>query len=334
MKTPYEIPNYDITGTLAQSHSCTIFSACNRATNTDVALKVVSRAHLSDPAVLAAFEQECRIHESLCHESIIRILEIVYKPAYVCVVMELGHNGDLLQWITTTPYRPSYVVISHFRKVLEAVQFVHSQGIAHLDLKPDNFILFGADCIKLTDFGCCESVETGRPIESNGTPAYAAPEILSGAKQDNRPADVWSLGIILCAMQTGQLPFVKAPDGLDPMKWLEDQISSGKLTLPLGIPECVRAIVRQCCQVDPAARPTVAELLCFPALRPANAARHAPCSSRHGIAGRRRLSARSIGRLLANQRWHADKCQGRAVVRGCNSTPRPLRCLRFPMEHL
>jgi serine/threonine protein kinase len=308
MDIPPDIPNYDIKGTLAQSHYCTIFSARNRATNADVALKVVPRSHLSDPAILAAFEQECRVHESLRHESVIQIIEILYHPSYVCIVMELGRDGDLLQWITSTQYRPASVVIAYFRQILQGVQFLHSRGIAHLDLKPENIIRFGADAVKLTDFGCCESVANGRPITSSGTPVYAAPEILRGDRQDNRPADVWSVGIILCAMQTRQLPFTESPDGV------EQQILNGKMTLPVAMPEWARAIFRQCCQVDPYARPTAAQLLNLPAFRQAEPGRRALGSARHGIAGRRRLPARAAGRMLLSQR--EQKRPGRSAPSG------------------
>jgi BR serine/threonine kinase len=308
------IPNYEIIDTLSHSDNCTVFSARNRTTNTEVALKFVSRINLSNPAVLAAFEQECRVHESLRHDAIIEIVEILYQPSYVCVVMELGRHGDLLQWIATAPCRPAPLVISYFRRILYAVQFLHSRGIAHLDLKPENMILFGTDEIKLTDFGCCQPVATGRPIQSSGTLTYAAPELIRGSKHDNRPADIWSLGIILCAIQSGQLPFMESPEGVDTERWLEGQILDGRLTFPMGMPDWICAIIRQCCQVDPAARPTVNELLNLPVLRDANAGRHSVSCHIEGFASRRRLSARSIGKY--------SRAAVRSVSSGWKSTRR------------
>jgi serine/threonine protein kinase len=144
---------------------------------------------------------------------------------------------------------------------------LHRHGIAHLDLKPDNLLLFDDDSIKLTDFGCCESITNGSPVESRGTLFYTAPELLRDRQQDNRPADVWSLGILLCALQTGALPFKDAPEGVDPDRWVEDQIRKGELTIPGTIPEWARDIIEACCRLDPARRPTVDEIMALPMLQ-------------------------------------------------------------------
>jgi 5'-AMP-activated protein kinase catalytic alpha subunit len=143
----------------------------------------------------------------------------------------------------------------YFRQLLRAVQFLHSRGIAHLDLKPENVLMFD-DGVKLADFGCCESV-VGRPsFDHSGSAHYSAPELFGSRGSDNRPADVWSLGVILFTLETGLLPFTETSDA-----GLVDQIRNGDLHFPPLIAKWVKDVVVACCQVDPSKRPTIDELL-------------------------------------------------------------------------
>jgi serine/threonine protein kinase len=233
-----------------------VLSAFDPDREQNIAVKIVCRQLLEEASVLAAFEQECRIHESLCHPNIVPIYEIVYGPTYIYLLMELCSGGDLLDFIQNTEFRPLCQVVSMFHQILSAVAYLHARGIAHLDIKPENILIGPANQIKLADFGCCEAPPKISRRPSLGTLVYAAPEMFTQSRIDNRPADIWSLGILFFTLETGALPFVPGDEAS-----IQRQILSGHLQFNDMMPNYILDIVEQCCQVDPDQRPTIDELM-------------------------------------------------------------------------
>jgi len=94
------------------------------------------------------------------------------------------------------------------KQVLEAVAYMHSNGIAHRDLKPENLLCGGSagGVIKVTDFGLSKDFGRASMKTSCGTPDYVAPEVLKGAKYDNS-VDLWSIGVITYILVCGFPPF-------------------------------------------------------------------------------------------------------------------------------
>jgi serine/threonine protein kinase len=233
-----------------------VFSAFDPERAGRVAVKIVSRQLLEQAFFLTAFEQELRIHESLCHPNIVRIFSIVYGPKFIYMVMELCSGGDLLDYIQNTEFRPAVRVLAIFTQVLSAVEYLHERGIAHLDIKPENILLGDGGQVKLADFGCCEAPPKFPRRNAVGTLFYAAPELYMSSRPDNRAADVWSLGILFFTLECGVLPFLPGDDDA-----IHAQILSGNLLIAVQMPGYVADTVRACCQLDPDQRPTVKELL-------------------------------------------------------------------------
>jgi serine/threonine protein kinase len=141
-------------------------------------------------------------------------------------------------------------------QVLSAVEYLHERGIAHLDIKPENILLGDGGQVKLADFGCCEAPPKFPRRNAVGTLFYAAPELYTSSRLDNRAADVWSLGILFFTLECGALPFLPGDDGA-----IQAQILSSNLLIAVQMPGYVADTVRACCQLDPDQRPTVKELL-------------------------------------------------------------------------
>lgn len=254
---PRVIGSYSVVDVIGSGAYGIVVSALNRHSGDQVAIKVIRREMLKVPEVLAAFEQETRIHQSLCHENIVQLKNIIYEPDYIFVVMELCKHGDLLDWIQQNPNQNHRQIISFFYQILLAVKYLHDRDIAHLDIKPENILLQGDNKIKLADFGCCEAPPKYPMHRSTrGTLFYAAPEIIDGCYEDNRPADIWSLGILLFTMVSGVLPFLPGSD-----EEISAQIKSGRLVYPIGMNPDILDFVKRCCMMNPGNRPQIGDLL-------------------------------------------------------------------------
>ena len=97
---------------------------------------------------------------------------------------------------------------NYFRQIISGVTYLHSVGIAHRDLKPENILLTSKDVIKITDFGFATLYRNEGGVErllelKCGTPPYVAPEVFSKNSYKAMPVDVWSCGVVLCAMLAG-----------------------------------------------------------------------------------------------------------------------------------
>jgi serine/threonine protein kinase len=256
---PPMVGNYEIGEVMGTGAYGVVVSARHCVTAEEVAIKVISRRLLDENAVLGAFEQECRIHQSLKHENIVRVYEIQYETDFVFVILELCRGGDLLDYIHNNVSRPIRRILSFWYQILKAIAYLHERGIAHLDIKPENILLADADTVKLADFGCCEAPPKYDRGNAKGTPKYSAPEILTVPRSDNRAADIWSLGIMLFTAATGMFPFQAGSDDE-----ITQQILTGHMAFPLSMSPDVVGLVQECCQVDPEKRPLITDLIAKP----------------------------------------------------------------------
>ncbi|XP_063312666.1 protein kinase C theta type-like [Pelobates fuscus] len=152
-----------------------------------------------------------------------RILQMASGSPFLCqglaafqsqehayLVMEYVPGGTLKSYMTGRESLPLAQARFFSASLVCGIQFLHSCGILHGDLKPGNILLDAKGCVKIADFGLSkENIFTHTTTKGlAGTPHYMAPEILS-YKRYGQPADWWSFGIILCRMITGQYPFNK-----------------------------------------------------------------------------------------------------------------------------
>ena len=162
--------------------------------------------------VFAASDQdrEERIKEAvsqagLDHPGIIKVLDCGREQGAFYLVMEYAPDGTLRQRLEQGAFSPEWA-LDLARQVADALSGAHAWGIQHLDLKPENLLFFGADKVKIADFGLARSFDEQNPITvAAGTPNYMAPEQLGGYPQS--ASDLWSLGCLLYEMLTGRICF-------------------------------------------------------------------------------------------------------------------------------
>ena len=130
-----------------------------------------------------------------------------------CLVLEYAQNGELFSIIANTGALPEKVTRFYLHQLLDALEYMHAQGMSHRDLKPDNMLLDKQFNLKLADFGFASK----KPLNEThkGTNGYKAPEIHLGEWYSGNYADLFAAGVILFIMHTGHPPFV-LPSGTDP----------------------------------------------------------------------------------------------------------------------
>lgn len=253
MLVPQRFGRYRLEGLIAQGGKYTqVVRARDVHTGRVVACKVFSRKYPDFQSI----EREIRIHCTLKHPNIAELIEVVYAEEVIFLVMQFYKRGDLFKVITTSEISKDDV-LRIFMQVVDAVAYLHDKGIAHMDLKLENIFVDDENNAKLADFGCCETPESRkRRIENKGTLYYAAPEMFENGSFDNRPADIWSLGILLYALFFKHLPWEMGSDAE-----LVQQIRKGEINYPFIAPPKLITIINSCCQLEPANRVTVRELI-------------------------------------------------------------------------
>ncbi len=200
---------YRILGMLGRGGMATVFRAQQTSMDREVAIKVIKPDLVETEEFVERFRREARTIASLGHPHILKVFDYGQQDDMVYLVMELVKGGSLADLI-----RRGSLPLEGARKTLEqvasALDYAHAQGIIHRDLKPQNVLLDSTGNAVLTDFGIAKLLnETTALTQSGmamGTPAYMPPEQWQGRSLDAR-ADVYSLGIMLFEMLTGQLPF-------------------------------------------------------------------------------------------------------------------------------
>ena len=199
-----------------------IFRATDLRDNRTVALKIPHPDMEADPILFDRFQREAGIGEKLNHPKVMRVFG-GEKRSRIYMVMEWC-EGRLLRQILDEGRIPQDRAIRIAIGVLDALEYIHANGVVHRDLKPENIMVDENDNIKLIDFGIASDSAARRLTYANftatlGTPNYISPEQVKGKRGDGR-SDIYSMGVILYEMLTGKLPFT----GPSPLAAMNDRL--------------------------------------------------------------------------------------------------------------
>ena len=179
-----------------------VMSARHKPTGTTVAIKTM------DKSAVKADETDIEVSalKALSHPNICQLYEVIETDEQLHLVMEYCSGGTLADYIKKEGTIPETEARRIFLQIVSAVSYIHEQEYAHCDIKPENIILTKDKQVKLIDFGF--ALKVGNGGHTSGTMFYMAPERLDlNAGKDLRKADVWSLGVVLYQMLSGNLPF-------------------------------------------------------------------------------------------------------------------------------
>ena len=216
-----QIDSYRIDAPVARSGMASIFRATDVRDNRVVAVKIPHPDMEADPILFDRFQREAGIGERLNHPGVMRVFG-GEKRSRVYMVMEWC-EGRLLREILSEGRMPQERAIHIACAILEALDYIHANGVVHRDLKPENIMVDDQDRIKLIDFGIAGDAAARRLTYANftatlGTPDYISPEQVQGKRGDGR-SDTYAAGVILYEMLSGKLPF----SGPSPMAAMNDR---------------------------------------------------------------------------------------------------------------
>jgi serine/threonine protein kinase len=199
---------YTLKEMLGQGGFAWVYAAA-RDDGKSFAIKVLKPRYGSDPAFESRFRQEAAFAADLVHPNIVHIEEVNTEAGIAYFTMEL-HPDNLNARLGRETKLPEAEAVRIAVGVTEALAFAHERNIIHRDIKPDNILLASDLRPVITDFGIARAVSgyvaaTGFMM-TIGTPAYISPEQAQGRPLDGR-TDLYSLGIMLYRMVTGEVPF-------------------------------------------------------------------------------------------------------------------------------
>lgn len=205
---------YDKKEVIGEGGFATTVRAIRENDRLECALKIIYKYGKRSDSSELVFERELSVLQSIQHKHIVRLIDALEDKHSYILALELLRGGELFARITKLKHYSEKVAAKLFRQMLQSVKYLHEHGIAHLDIKPENFVFAveGDDySIKLIDFGLSQKLDPSRndypPV---GTARYKSPEmedIMSVRNADTlMKADAFSLGVVLYTMIVGKFP--------------------------------------------------------------------------------------------------------------------------------
>ena len=205
---------YEIDAVIGRGAMGIVYSAHDPKINRQVAIKTISLETEDDPEEQRQYRErfffEARAAGRLSHPGIVAIYDVgeTDDKQLPYIVMEYVAGQSLKQTLAKKKTLSFQTALAITRQIAEALDYAHNQGVVHRDIKPANILLSSEGQPKITDFGIAKLNQSHLTLPGRvfGSPAYMAPEQLSGNEVDGR-ADLFSLGVILYQMMSGHRPF-------------------------------------------------------------------------------------------------------------------------------
>lgn len=249
---PRSFNGYTVIKEIGKGSFSVILEIENDITREHFAAKIISEENMKERQMEKNIQKELQIFQSLNHPNIVKFIEAFTitnhnDDEFIVIIEEYCINGNLLDFVNhNTLNKDDIKTIS--KGILEAIEYIHNNGIAHCDIKPENILLDANFTPKLSDFGLsinCNNGECG----TGGSYDYAAPELFQGNMNDRIISDIWAFGILLFAISEKHFPHNSGSDVL-----------RGSLSINTDDRDLKR-LVQMCTKIDPEERPKAHELL-------------------------------------------------------------------------
>ncbi len=248
---------YRIVGLLGKGGMGEVYKAEDLKLKQTVALKFLPESIALDGGMLARFHNEVRIARQVAHPNVCRVYDIGEVEGLSFLSMEFIDGEDLSSLLRRIGRLPGDKAVELARQMCAGLAAAHEAGVLHRDLKPANVMIDGRGKARITDFGLAIVSEELRGEEAMaGTPAYMAPEQLTG-KEVTQRSDIYALGLVLYELFTGKRVFEA--------KSIQELISLHEKSTPptpsshvKEIDPLAERVILRCLEKDPKARPASA----------------------------------------------------------------------------
>jgi hypothetical protein len=219
-----------------------------------VALKFLPENLASEPAWIERFYAEVRHARGVSHPNVCRVYDVGEIEGRHFLSMEYVDGEDLASLLRRIGRLPPDKAVEIARELCAGLAAAHDKGVLHRDLKPSNVMIDGRGRAKITDFGLAAGVEDVKGgAEVSGTPAYMAPEQLSG-KGASIQSDIYALGLVLYEIFTGRKAF-EAATLADWRRKHSEEPPTAPSTVTPGLDPTVERVILRCLEKDPKSRP-------------------------------------------------------------------------------
>jgi len=242
---------YQIIEELGKGGMGRVYKVLDKEVNAKVALKLIKPEIASDKKTIERFRNELKVARDIAHKNVCRMYDLGKEEGAYYITMEYVSGGDLKSFIRRSGIISVGKAISIANQVCEGLSEAHRLGVVHRDLKPQNIMIDKDGNARIMDFGIARSLRakgiTGSGVMI-GTPEYMSPEQVDGKEADQR-ADIYSLGVILYEMVTGQVPF----EGDTPFSIgvkQKSEIPRAPKEINDQIPEDLNRVILRCMEKD------------------------------------------------------------------------------------
>lgn len=188
-----------------------VYKARQIALDRFVALKIIHPETARDPSFAERFSREARTLAQLNHPGIVAVYDFGRAGEMFYLIMEFVDGVNLRKLLSDGQMEPDEA-LSIVPKICEALEYAHTQGVVHRDIKPENILISKRGRVKIADFGLAKLVRSEADDQLTGTqqvmgtPRYMSPEQIERPQEVDHRADIYSLGVVLYEMLTGELP--------------------------------------------------------------------------------------------------------------------------------
>lgn len=175
-----------------------------------VAIKIISKLTTSTTFKRKFLHREIDVVRGLNHPNIIKYYRSIETTHRIYIIMEYAKNGSLLDMVRRENYFSEAKARHVYHQLIDALEYIHSRGIVHRDIKCENILFDDNDVLKIIDFGFASCYKESRRAMSEtycGSRAYCCPELLKQKPYQPHSADIWASGVVLFAMVYGKLPY-------------------------------------------------------------------------------------------------------------------------------
>ena len=241
---------YEVINQIGVGGMADVYKAIDHKLNRYVAIKVLKREFREDELFVKKFQTEAQSAAGLIHPNIVTVYDVGEDHGIYYIVMELVEGITLKEYIKKKVRLTPKEVISIAVQVCMGIEMAHKHNIVHRDIKPQNIMISKAGKVKVTDFGIAKATSSNT-ISTNamGSVHYTSPEQARGGFSDGK-SDIYSLGITMFEMITGELPFDGDSTVSIALKHLQEDIINPSQIVD-NIPYSLEQIILKCTQKSP-----------------------------------------------------------------------------------